>query len=273
MLTGCLGGTIAQQVARSIATSMADSAVANAMDVQELEQQDRYALQKKTLGVENTLSTNNAISQQNTGLQPNSKFQQNADIQQNLALQNAIIQNTTVLNTFKNTPPDPYKLAFVSARFNELKPTLEPLPEQLTEAETPIAAPIVMLENNQSLQGNELIQNRLVQVELFNLLIGEEKAAVYTKAQLLGATSLPKQREWKLWRVATGVIKNSAEKTNTIKSVNKNLTLTNPSNATDSPQIITFLIPPEFGRLPSGGVALVEIASPGELNIARYKIN
>ena len=119
------------------------------------------------------------------------------------------------------------------------------------------------------MQGNELIQNQLVQVELFNLLIGEEKAAVYTKAQLLGATSLPKQREWKLWRVATGVIKNNAEKTNPIKSV----TLKKPSNATDSPQIITFLIPPEFGRLPSGGMALVEIASPGELNIARYKIN
>ena len=268
MLSGCLGGTVAQQVARSIATSMADSAVANAMDVQELEQQDRYALQRKTLGVENTVSKNNAISQQNIGLQPNSSFQQNNDLQ-NLALQNAIIQNTTVLNTFKNTPQDPYKVAFVSARFNELKPTLEPLPEQLTEDESAIAAPIAMPENNHILQGNELIQNHLVQVELFNLLIGEEKAAVYTKAQLLGATSLPKQREWKLWRVATGVIKNNAEKTNPIKSV----TLKKPSNATDSPQIITFLIPPEFGRLPSGGMALVEIASPGELNIARYKIN
>lgn len=156
---------------------------------------------------------------------------------------------------------------------------MEPLPEQLTVVETAIAAPIVMLQNSPPLQDNQLIQNRLVQVELFNLLIGEEKAAVYTKAQLLGATSLPKQREWKLWRVATGGVKNnaiktSAEKTNTIKSVStNNLALNNPNDSTDSQQIITFLIPPEFGRLPSGGIALVEIASPGELNIARYKIN
>ena len=273
LLSGCLGGTVAQQVARSIATSMADSAVANAMDVQELEQQDRYALHKKTLVAENTVPTQNSISQHNAGLQAHSDFQQNSTSQQNLVLQNA-----AVLNTFKNTPPDPYQLAFVSARFEELKPTLEPLPEQLAEIDTAIAAPIVMLQNNQPAK-NQLVQNRLVQVELFNLLIGEEKAAVYTKAQLLGATFLPKQREWKLWRVATGVIKNNAinttaknsgEKTHATKSTNTNAAL---NDLTDSQQVITFLIPPELGRLPSGGVALVEIASPGELNIARYKIN
>jgi hypothetical protein len=35
--------------------------------------------------------------------------------------------------------------------------------------------------------------------------------------------------------------------------------------------VITFLIPPEFGKLPSGAMTMVELASPGELNIARYE--
>ncbi len=35
LLSGCLGGTIAQQLVRSIATSVADNAIANAMDVNE----------------------------------------------------------------------------------------------------------------------------------------------------------------------------------------------------------------------------------------------
>lgn len=35
LLSGCLGGTVAQQIARSIATSIADKTIANAMDVNE----------------------------------------------------------------------------------------------------------------------------------------------------------------------------------------------------------------------------------------------
>jgi hypothetical protein len=242
LLSGCLGGTIAQQVARAIATSAADNAVASAMDVQELETQNRFAQNQKYR------PENNPIIQQNTA-------QQNT-AQQNLALQSLAIPNTTQQNSLlqknaqsKIAPLDPYKRAFINARFEELKPIAEPLPEQSTEVETPI----VVMQSNQ-----------LVPVELFNLLIGEEKAAVFTKAQLLGSTSLPKQREWKLWRVATGII----------KSENMNQTALNDQTGSAQPQqIITFLIPPEFGKLPSGSIALVEIASPGELNIARYKIN
>ncbi|MES2548030.1 MAG: hypothetical protein V4575_10010 [Pseudomonadota bacterium] len=142
----------------------------------------------------------------------------------------------------KDTVPDPYLIAFANARFEPVKPIAEPLPEQLPEIETPIAV---------------AISSQLVRVELFNLLIGEEKDAVYAKAQLMGATTLPKPREWKLWQVATGQIK------------------TESANAKfkQHQQFITFLIPPEFGKLPSGSVTLVELANPGELNIARYKVH
>jgi hypothetical protein len=87
-----------------------------------------------------------------------------------------------------------------------------------------------------------------VRVELFNLLIGDEKNAVYEQARLMGSTSLPQKREWALWRVGTGAIQ-------------------------ENKKTITFLIPPQFGKLPSGAITMVELASPGELNVARYKAN
>ncbi len=49
LLSGCLGGTVAQQIARSIATSIADIAVANALDVNE-ETQPR---QKESIALTN----------------------------------------------------------------------------------------------------------------------------------------------------------------------------------------------------------------------------
>lgn len=88
--------------------------------------------------------------------------------------------------------------------------------------------------------------NNLVRVHLFNLLIGAEKDAVYEKARLVGALNLPNKREWARWHVAMGMTEKDKKE-------------------------ITFLIPPEFGKLPSGTLAMVELAGPGDLNIARYK--
>ncbi len=273
MLSGCLGGTIAQQIARSVATSVADSAVANAMDVDEQVQQDRFAIRKpvptkKPVAQQQFSNQNlvgqNLISQNFSG--QNSSAQNNINqntTQQNLALQQSALQNLAKTSAaqqnaglqkntmLKETQADPYKLAFINARFEEVKVIEEPLPAELAEIETPVGV---------------VQSNQLVQVELFNLLIGEEKAAVYNNAQLLGATSLPKQREWKLWRVATGVIKHNVNQPK--KTSQKEV-----AHPSDNQQIITFLIPPDFGKLPSGSIALVEIASPGELNIARYKLN
>ena len=194
MLTACLGGTIAQQIVRSIATSVADNAVATALDVQEIEPINQFDRKTKNI-------------------------------------------------ILKDTVPDPYLIAFANARFEQLKPIAEPLPEQLTETETPIAV---------------AVSSQLVRVELFNLLIGAEKDAIYAKAQLMGATTLPKPREWKMWQVATGMISTEQASNN---------------KAAKNPQLITYLIPPEFGKLPSGSLTLVELATVGELNIARYKIH
>lgn len=88
---------------------------------------------------------------------------------------------------------------------------------------------------------------RLVRVEMWNLLTGREKHAVLEKARLKGA-ELPPPSQWQRWQVAVGA-------------------------AEGEKNAITFLIPPEFGRLISGDDAMVELAGTGELNIARYPAN
>lgn len=201
LLTACLGGTIAQQIARSIATSVADNAVATAMDVKEIESKNQF------------------------DRKPNSII-------------------------LKDTVPNPYLIAFANARFEQVKPIAEQLSEQIADIETSVAV---------------AISSQLVRVELFNLLIGEEKDAVYAKAKLMGATSLPKLREWKLWRVATGKI--------TTEQTAKDNPAQIKSQIVNNHELITYLIPPELGKLSCGSVALVELATLGELNIARYKVN
>lgn len=223
-LSGCLGGTIAQQIARSIATSVADKVMARAMDVDE----DEDYSEAQYTAAANTSAQNNVL--QKTALQ--------GPASQNAALKN----NAKQIIPLQDTAPDPYKVAFINAAFEEIKPVAEPLPQQLAEVETPI----------QVIQGNQLVR-----VELFNLLIGEEKNAVYESARIMGATSLPQKREWQNWGVGTGAIQ-GVEHNGAVQKDKK---------------LITFLIPPEFGKLPSGTVAVVELASPGELNVARYKAN
>ena len=170
LLSACLGGTIAQQIARSIVTSVADKAVASSINKQEKKERDEARANEA--------------------------------------------------------------MAFARAGFRTVdanSPAIESLPAPQEEE------PVQVLQTN-----------ALVRVQLFNLLIGQEKEAIYEKARKLGALNLPNQREWARWNVATGMIEND----------NK---------------LITFLIPPEFGKLPSGTLALVELAGPGDLNIARYK--
>lgn len=209
LLSGCLGGTFAQQITRSIATSVADKAMARAMDVDE----DEDYSEAQYTATANTSAKINVL--QKTTLQGPASQTAHKNIQQ------------------QNTAPDPYKVAFVNAAFEEVKPIAELLPVQFAEVETPI----------QVVEGNQLVR-----VELFNLLIGEEKNAVYENARMMGATSLPQKREWQSWGVGTGAIQKDKK-------------------------VITFLIPPEFGKLPSGTVAVVELARPGELNVARYRAN
>lgn len=185
LTSGCLGGTVAQQIARTIATSVADTAVGSAVEAEE----------------------KRALAQQ-----PNI---------------NPLLHNPT---------PDPYRNAMLNMEFTPVKAISEPLPEYPAEPEE---TPIVILKTNP-----------LVQVELFNLLIGDEKLAVLEKARLRGSLNIPDQSEWSNWQVATGKIQSPHQ---------------------SGSEMIMFLLPPEFGKLPSGSIATVELATSGDMSIARYK--
>ncbi|HEY0563492.1 MAG TPA: hypothetical protein VGD04_09200, partial [Methylophilus sp.] len=133
--------------------------------------------------------------------------------------------------------------AMLNMEFSPVTAVQEPLPDYPQEEQE---IPIVILNTNP-----------LVPVELFNLIIGEEKTAVLEKARLSGALNLPAREEWKEWEVATGMIKSGIAHH-----------IDSPSEA----KLITFLIPPEIGKLPSGSSTMVELANKGNLHIARYKM-
>jgi hypothetical protein len=134
----------------------------------------------------------------------------------------------------KSAKIDPYTIAFMNAKFEEVKPQVEPLPENST-IEEENTLPLVQ-------------ENKLIPVEIWSLLAGVEKRNVLEKARLQGATEIPAKTEWDQWQIATGATKNSA-------------------------QPITFLIPPEMGKMRSGEKAMVELLPASELNMARYSLN
>ncbi|HSH54962.1 MAG TPA: hypothetical protein VK967_08050 [Methylotenera sp.] len=178
-LCGCMGGTIAQQLVRSMLMHGADKVTTAAIDASE--RNKKLAAQKMPL---------------------------------------------------KDTVPDDYKIAFINSGFEKVTLQVEPLPEVQIEEET--------IEFMQ--------ETPLVQVEVWNLLVGDEKQRILEKATLQGSISVPPKNEWKKWQIATG-------------------------ETVSNQQTITFLIPPEIGKLHSGAIALVELSSTGELNVARYATN
>ena len=184
-LCGCLGGSIAQQIARSLLLQGADKATAAAMDAHERNEKS--------------------------------------------AAQNAPL---------KDTVPNDYQIAFLRSGFETIQPQVEPFPQMLYEQETPI----------QFMQ-----ESKLVSVEVWNLLIGDEKQSVFEKARLQGSTIIPPKEEWSQWQIAVGAAEN------------------NPSNNKQQP--ITFLVSPDIGKMHSGTKVIVELSSAEELSIARYALN
>jgi hypothetical protein len=140
--------------------------------------------------------------------------------------------------SLKNTTPDKFDIAFVNSGFQEVTAQVEPLPQ------TP-------LDEEKSMQLMQ--ETKLVQVEVWSLLIGEEKQHILEDAKKQGSTELPPEIEWQQSQVAVGATSNSTK--------------------ANEQEVITFLIPAEMGKLHSGSKALVEIPSAGKLSVARYTIN
>ena len=199
LLTGCMGGPIAQQIAQSVAMRSLDKSTSDAYD--------NYLLKQD-------------------------------EASRSLPL--------------KDTEPDEYWASFVTSGFSTVETVKEPLPDyRQASINPPSSSGQGMSDVSASLPADSksqapLVQSKLVRVELWNLLIGDEKRSILEKARLMGATGLPPTTEWPHWQLATG------------------------APVGDRQQPITFLIPPDFGRVKSGDYAVVEVAGAGELNVARY---
>jgi hypothetical protein len=142
------------------------------------------------------------------------------------------------LSSQKIPQPDKYDIAFLNSKFEKVTVQIEPLPETPLDEEKPLLPQ----------------EAKLVQVEVWSLLIGDEKQRILENAKKQGSTEVPPENEWQQSQVAVGA------------ATNKNL-------ASSKQEVITFLIPPGVGKLHSGSKALVELSGAGQLNVARYTLN
>lgn len=144
-----------------------------------------------------------------------------------------------------NSDPDAYWSSFVTAGFERISPITEPLPAEQTTALSVMNSQAT--ETEPATSENSMARAApLVRVEIWNMLIGEEKQSVLERAYALGHTELPPKRDWGQVDVATGAIADGGQ------------------------QSVTFLVPPQLGKLRSGQLAIVELDQAGNLSIARY---
>jgi hypothetical protein len=170
LVSGCMGGSIARQIASSIAMQVADKAVGHMVDEPQVEEQGK---------------TNQLLM--SPGL-------------------------------------DPYQAAFLRAEL-VTPPAMPQEPPPLPKpAPAESAAPFV---------------TRLATVEVWGLVIGDEKRSMLENLRDLGITTLPPEEAWDQWQLAEGGI----------------------SGESDRPLLI--LVPPELGKMRSGDHAVIELGMAG----------
>lgn len=139
-----------------------------------------------------------------------------------------------------NTEPDPYLAKFLAIQFPDQQVEevrIEPLPKELTAPEPAVES------------------NRLVSVEVWNVILGKDKQIILDRARFLNASHAIAENisfvdsDYKNWQVASGGLVGHKE------------------------TAVTFLVPPDFGKVKSGDLAIVEIAPTGGIHIARYRAN
>ena len=159
-----------------------------------------------------------------------------------------------------DTHPDQYWVAMQNSGFNTITPQVENIPFEPLNASQIDSSPVDTTQANttQPIIEPLAVVAELANVEVWNLLIGEEKNTVFENARLGGAMQLPPLSEWKSWQVALGGL------------MSDNLIKTTGEISKKRP--IVFLIPPNFGRVTSGQQLIVELARQGEVNIARYAL-
>ncbi|HQR50996.1 MAG TPA: hypothetical protein PKW44_05105 [Methylophilaceae bacterium] len=130
--------------------------------------------------------------------------------------------------TFKDSVGDEYWAIFAVSQFQDAPPT-PPAAEAATPAPPSATA------------------SRLVPVEIWGVVVGQEKTSVLERMRRNGSQIVPSQEEWDQWQLATGGLEGK------------------------SGTQLYLLLPPDFGRVRSGDRAIAEIAGVGGVHIARYR--
>jgi hypothetical protein len=179
LVSGCMGGSIARQIASSIAMQVADKAVGHMVDKPQVEEQGK---------------TNQLLM--SPGL-------------------------------------DPYQAAFLRAEL-VTPPAMPQEPPSLPKPDpAESAAPFV---------------TRLATVEVWGLVIGDEKRSMLENIRDLGITTLPPEDAWDQWQLAEGGIPG------------------------ENSRPLLILVPPELGKVRSGDHAVIELGMANGFYVAKDRL-
>lgn len=129
---------------------------------------------------------------------------------------------------------DPYQEAFLKAQF-VTTPALPPEPPQPPQKPDPAETAVP-------------ITTPLATVEVWGLVIGEEKRTMLENMRDLGIAAVPPEHAWEQWQLAEGGM----------------------SELSDRPLLI--LVPPELGKMRSGDYAVVELGMNNGFYVARDRL-
>lgn len=151
---------------------------------------------------------------------------------------------------------DKYLSAFLFSGFEET-------PTNTPDINKPETAPTPAVESEPS----AIEASHLVSVEVWSIILGEEKISLLVKAQNLGATQLPPPNEWHEWKMAIGSLEGPGFDR---KGLDRDEIETRRNNESDAKKTILFIAPPDFAKFKNGDHVIVEILSSGGVHIARY---
>ena len=146
---------------------------------------------------------------------------------------------------------DKYLSAFLFSGFDEA-------PEKVQETNKPETPPATAVESGPA----TIESSHLVSVEVWSIILGEEKISLLTKAQSLGATQLPPPSEWHQWKMAIGSLDKLEYDQYGVKDAK--------GIEDDTKKTILFIAPPDFAKFKNGDHVIVEISISGGVHIARY---
>lgn len=146
---------------------------------------------------------------------------------------------------------DKYLSAFLFSGFDEA-------PESVQQTNKPETSQAPTVESEPA----SIESSHLVSVEVWSIILGEEKNSLLAKAQRLGATQLPPSSEWHQWKMAIGSLDRLRSDQDSVVNAK--------SIEGDAQKTILFIAPPDFAKFKNGDHVIVEISISGGVHIARY---